>query len=327
MDHKALIYKGAVPDLCCCDATLRILPSGEFVVIFMGGGDGEPRLENHIRLCRSSDRGASWSAPETVMRFADRGCLLTEAVLDGEMLTLYGMSHRGMYKEWRNWTIRSGDGGRSWSAPEEFAPYPCRAFIRNRLILRNGNHLYPVQVYPVKDDPDSSPILDGSLESPANGALVSSDGGRSFRKSNLVYGASDWAENNVVELRDGRIAMLIRSDKTGCLFRTDSADGGLTWGEPGRTEIPNGGTKFRLFPLPDGRIALLHNPDPARRWPLALWISDDDMASWGYQRILTDFPGELQYPDGVVDADGTMIHFAFDYNRHDLIYWGAELPR
>jgi hypothetical protein len=35
----------------------------------------------------------------------------------------------------------------------------------------------------------------------------------------------------------------------------------------------------------------------------------------------------LAYPDGVVDQDERYLHFAFDYNRHDVIYWGAELPK
>ena len=90
--------------------------------------------------------------------------------------------------------------------------------------------------------------------------------------------------------------------------------------------IPNPGSKFRLFSLSGNRIALLHNPDPARRNPLALWISDNDMVSWDYRKILTDFPGNVQYPDGVISADERFLHFAFDYNRHDLIYWCTELP-
>jgi len=50
------------------------------------------------------------------------------------------------------------------------------------------------------------------------------------------------------------------------------------------------------------------------------------MGTWGYRRELTDFPGMLAYPDGVVDGDEGAVHFAFDYNRHDVIYWGAALP-
>ncbi|MFZ4778219.1 MAG: hypothetical protein ACOYM3_22840, partial [Terrimicrobiaceae bacterium] len=94
----------------------------------------------------------------------------------------------------------------------------------------------------------------------------------------------------------------------------------------------------RLFLLRDGRIILIHNPNPSRkgctattnqpnRNPLAMWISDDGMKSWGYRRILTDFPGSHSYPDGFVDDKEEYVNFTFDYNRHDLIYWGAEIPK
>ena len=49
------------------------------------------------------------------------------------------------------------------------------------------------------------------------------------------------------------------------------------------------------------------------------------MKTWPHKRIITDFPGALQYPDCFVDEDEGYVHFAFDYNRHDLIYVGAKL--
>jgi predicted neuraminidase len=132
--------------------------------------------------------------------------------------------------------------------------------------------------------------------------------------------------------------MLIRADGTGCLHRSDSTDRGRTWSPVTPTAIPNPGTKAQLHRLADGRIALLHNASSAtshpnsktaaqvNRNPLSLWLSADDLATWSYRRDLTDFPGMLAYPDGEVSADGQFIHFAFDYNRHDVIYWGARLP-
>jgi len=39
-----------------------------------------------------------------------------------------------------------------------------------------------------------------------------------------------------------------------------------------------------------------------------------------------DFPGHLACPDGVVDRAEGHVHFALDYNRHDVIYYGARLP-
>lgn len=336
-DRKALVYKGMPPDVTCCDQALRILPNGEWIVVFMTGGNVEPERANFVALCRSADRGETWGPLETVLRFEDRACTLTEVLVHGDAVTVFVNIHAGFFDAWRNCTIVSRDGGRTWSWPEEFAPLPRRGFVRNICRATWGEWIAPFQYYEPTGDPDASPLKDGSFNQAFIGTLVSADEGRTWEKSNLVRSRC-WAENNVVELRDGRLVMLNRADGTGCLWRSESRDRGRTWDEPRRTDIPNPGSKFRLFRLRDGRICLLHNPNArtehpnskhyaaCNRNPLALWISGDDLRTWGYKRVLTDFPGHLAYPDGAVDGNGEYIHFAFDYNRHDVIYWGAALP-
>lgn len=336
-DRKSLVYKGMVPNCTCCDQALRILPNGEWIVVFMTGGNIEPELANFVALCRSNDRGETWGPMEEVLRREDKACTLTEVLVHGGEITVFVNIHAGYFDRWMNYTIRSRDNGRTWGAPELFAPLPRRGFVRNIYRASWGDWVAPFQYYEPAGDPDASPLKDGSFEKMWNGALISHDQGRAWTKSRLVPGRC-WAENNVVELRDGRLVMLSRADGTGCLWRSESTDRGLTWYDPARTDIPNPGSKFRLFRLRDGRIAMIHNPNAqtshpnskhyaaCNRNPLALWISADDICSWKYQRILTDYPGHLAYPDGVVDENEEYIHFAFDYNRHDVIYWGARLP-
>lgn len=336
-DRYALVYKGSPPDHNCVDQALRILPNGEWIVVFMTGGVAEPEIDNHIRICRSTDQGGVWGPAEVVLRFDDRACLLSEAIVHDDAIILFVYTHDGRFGDWKVFTIRSEDWGHTWSAPEPFAPMPVRAFLRNLHVTRSGLWVLPFQSYDHGGDPAPSPWDDPVFEA-WNGALISRDQGATWESSNRIGPTKGWAENNVVELSDGTLAMLIRADGTGRLLRSDSRDGGRTWSEPTPTEIPNPGSKFRLFRLSDGRIVLVHNPNAAtshpnskpmamlNRSPLALWVSDDDMTTWGSRRVLTDFPGMLAYPDGQVDADERFVHFAFDYNRHDVIYWGARLP-
>ena len=177
---------------------------------------------------------------------------------------------------------------------------------------------------------------DGSMANPQNGVFIAPTPAGPWEKGAPANGPSGWAENNVVELRDGRLVMLSRSD-VGVLFRTESLDRGRTWSGFAPTDIANPTSKFRLFRLSDGRIALLHNPvwrkpqphkskSDINRNPLALWISDNDMQTWSDQITITDFPGALEYPDGEVSEDERFLHFAFDYNRHDVIYWCLPIP-
>lgn len=325
-DRKTLVYRGEYPDLCIGDATLRILPSGKFIIIFETGGVTEPCVENHIRMCVSEDRGEHWSPPVPVVRLPGRATLPSEVVVT-DKLTVYYQSHDGFWENWSNWTISSYDEGRSWAEPEPFLPALHRAYMRNICTLKDGTQLMPIERFPIPDGLDKTIGKDGSFERPENGVLIRRRGQAEWTSSSFITGFRGFAENNVIELSDGTVVMLCRTDAgTGCLLRSDSFDGGKSWSPFRPSGIPNPGSKFRLFSLSGNRIALLHNPDPARRNPLALWISDNDMVSWDYRKILTDFPGNVQYPDGVISADERFLHFAFDYNRHDLIYWCTELP-
>jgi predicted neuraminidase len=337
-ESKALVYKGMPPDHCCCDGTWRRVPNGEQGVFFLTGGPREPDPANFVALCRSTDEGYSWGEAELVARNPNGAVTLSEVVVYDGVITVYLQMHDGRLQNWQILTTKSADNGRTWSEPEVFEPLPHRGFIRNLFQTSWGSSILPIQFYEVVDDWKASPQKDGTFPHPWNGVLIGETPNGPWTKSQCVQGAKNWAENNVTELSDGRLVMLVRSDGDGILFRSESSDRGATWSTLERTEIPNPGSKFRLFRLRDGRIVFLHNPTSVtkhpnsknaaqvNRNPLSVWISNDDMQSWSYQRDITDFPGMLAYPDGEVDAEEKFLHFAFDYNRHDVIYWKISIP-
>lgn len=335
---KSLVYKGFPPNHACCDSTWRRLPNGQQAVFFLTGNNGEPQPGNFIALCRSSDEGETWGEFETVLTNGEGAATFSEVVIHQGVITIYAQIHLGAFDHWETVTIQSHDSGKSWSAPEIFTPLPRRSMIRNLYQTSWGEWVLPYQYYDVQDHWTSSVMTDGSLDCPWNGVLIDSSPNGPWQDSQRIQGALRWAEVNVVELSDGRLVILSRSQGTGILLQSESTDRGHSWSAYAPTDIPNPGSKFRLFRLRDGRIALLHNPSgrvthpnskrncAVNRNPLALWISDDDMNSWDYQRVITDFPGMLAYPDGEIDEDERFLHFAFDYNRHDVIYWKIEIP-
>lgn len=338
-ESKALAYKGFPPSHCCCDSAWRRLPGGEQGIFFLTGGNGEPEPGNFVALVRSGDEGETWGALETVITRPDGAVTLSEVVVREGVITIYVQIHDGHFGRWRTAVIRSTDNARTWSAPVEFAPVPRRSMIRNLYRASWGEWFLPYQYYePADGETEEAPVWGASLKRPWNGVLSAPTPDGPWTDGGRIRGASGWAEVNVVELRDGRLVMLARSDGEGALLRSESADHGRTWSPYVRSGIENPGSKFRLFRLRDGRILLLHNPSGrtshpnskrvclVNRNPLALWISDDDMATWGRRQVITDFPGMLAYPDGEVDEEERHLHLAFDYNRHDVIYWRVAIP-
>ncbi len=345
-DRTTLIFDGKKPDSLACDTTLRKMPDGSWVMIMLGGGHTEPLPENRVFLTRSHDEGKTWSPLEPLdlgikSKNPDTALVPSELMIHGGRATLFVATHDGTFADWKEWMTHSDDSGRTWS---ELAPAPGRlqdrTFIRNHIVTRDGRILLPYQHY--LRVAETREINNGRRFSaptdPRNGVLMSEDGGKTWTGHGDIRLSEDddyhgWAENNIVELADGRIAMIIRADRLGgVLHYAESTDGGRTWPEFAKpTSIPNPGSKTTLYGLGGDRVALLHNPNPRGRHPLALWISFDGMKTWPYQRVLVSEssrgPGKaLNYPDGFVSEDGKFLHFAFDDARYRAVYVGARLP-
>jgi len=59
------------------------------------------------------------------------------------------------------------------------------------------------------------------------------------------------------------LAMLLRSTE-GFVYRSDSRDAGVTWGDPARTALVNPDSKIAALGLQDGRFLLAFNDQQAR---------------------------------------------------------------
>jgi hypothetical protein len=344
-DRTTVIFDGKKPDSMVCDTTLRELPDRSWILFMLAGGTTEPSPLNYTGVTRSTDQGRTWTPLERFdVGFPRTGTTIgqgpTELMVLGNRSTLFFSTHsRHWANDWRSWSITSDDACRTWTRP---APVPGRlqnrTFIRNHIVTRDGRILVPFQHYIGPEAEAAKPPLERAFSNPRNGVLISADGGRTWTEhGNLRLTENDhyfgWAENNLAELADGRIAMIIRADRLGgVLYYAESRDGGRTWPEFARkTIVPNPGSKATLYMLGGNAVALLHNPNPTHRSPLALWITLDGMQTWPYRRVLVpescDGPkGNLNYPDGFVSKDKKWLHFAFDDNRHRAVYYGARLP-
>ena len=106
-------------------------------------------------------------------------------------------------------------------------------------------------------------------------------------------------------LPDENLLALFRDNaKSGFLFRAFSADFGRSWSRPVRTDFPDARSKFNGLQLSDGRYVLVSNPNPKKRDPLALSISDDGVV---FNKMGYLFGGRwVDYPH-VIEHNGYLL--------------------
>ena len=67
----------------------------------------------------------------------------------------------------------------------------------------------------------------------------------------------------------------------------------------------------------------LFNKRTEARFPLEIWISENNMAGWNKKIVLSDFPGVYSYANGFIE--GNILYLAFEFNRHDIYFARVDL--
>ncbi|HOZ46146.1 MAG TPA: exo-alpha-sialidase [Candidatus Hydrogenedentes bacterium] len=144
---------------------------------------------------------------------------------------------------------------------------------------------------------------------------ISGDGGETWTIGQAVpdYGIT---QPTVVEFADGSMTAFFRNGRLERrILRSNSADGGMTWGPLGSTNLPNPDAGIEAILLDNGHLAMIYNDnetDPRDR--LAVSISDDRGKTWKWKRYLEHVPGgRFDYPSIIQANDGT-LHASYSYN-------------
>jgi hypothetical protein len=106
-------------------------------------------------------------------------------------------------------------------------------------------------------------------------------------------------------LPDQRLAAIFRDNRrSGFVYRSISADDGRTWSQPIRTNFPDATSKLSGLRLRDGRYVLVSNPNPKKRDPLTLSVSEDGLV---FTQMFYLVGGRhVDYPH-VIEHDGSLF--------------------
>lgn len=306
--------------------TLLRRNNGALLLVYSGGREGHVCPFGRVELLRSHDDGRTWTWPQTIFDgpLDDRDAGLTETragtlvmssftslayepLLDDsqawpdEKRARWQAAHDRLSPAERKaglgcWTLRSTDGGNTWSAPVDSlvnSPHGPTQLADGRL-LYVGKTLW------------RSPERIGACES--------IDDGRTWRwLAEIPTRAGDtvdeYHELHAVEAADGRIVATIRNhnaanrDET---LQTESSDGGRTWSKPRASGV--WGYPAHLLRLRDDRLLMSVGH---RRAPLGnqATLSSDHGRTWSAPLVISGdgAGGDLGYPSSVELADGALL--------------------
>ncbi len=328
------------------------LPNGKLMGNLMRSVDGVQEVAARY----SEDNGLIWSEAETLCQLPIHGgeWLGLEALLDssGELHLFFlkyadadtedtansadiPHGYLGGYNGRRLdiWHVKSASGRTSWQAPRMIWKGYTGA-LNSVIQMTNGRILLPFseQAAPRSFGGGGEDLAafthTGSFKSTA---LYSDDAGETWHLSDSSlsvqvpsfvhsYGAD---EPVVIELRDGRVWMLMRTQQ-GRFYESFSADG-ASWSQPQPTSIISSDSPAGLVRLDDGRIVLFCNV--CQRFPYAYGgrhvlhaaISDDEGKSWrGYREVARD-PKRNEPPPPHGDF-GTAYPFPTVANDGKVVY-------
>jgi sialidase-1 len=285
-------------------------------------GGPEDHAAAHIAARLSSDGGRTWGEPFVLQENIGTQNVMSASFLrertSGELLFFYGVKNSP--SDLKFYCRRSHDEGQSWSDPVLVTPADGYNVINNARIvqLSSGRLLAPVefcrQVYSA--DEHFRTVM-----------FFSDDGGHSWQRAPGEVDAPKRGamEPGVVELRDGRVLQIIRT-QIGQILKAYSSDGGLTWSPPEPLGVAAPEAPATVVRIPTtGDLALFYNPTvdldadhSGRRCPLSVALSSDEGLTW---RRTVDLETDPRYTYAYVSC-------TFHGERALLTYYvaGIQLP-
>lgn len=231
-------------------------------------GQAEDHGPGRLSAKTSKDAGKTWSE-ERVLVENDGGCNVMEVnflrLKDGRIALFYCRKNTES-TDCRVMMRTSADEGLTWSEPLQISPDNKYTGLTNGRSIRLK----------------SGRILLEAWENGDSYCYLSDDEGKTWRESQRVKPEKGCWEPACVELKDGRVMMLMRTEMGG-QYKSISTDGGETWSTPVETPLKGSAAPVSIGRVPGtGDLLAIwnHNPGTNKRNPLTAALSKDEGETW-----------------------------------------------
>lgn len=306
-----------------------ITPVTNYIAFYVQLGDGrlmgisEPPVDGvrggEASARYSMDNGKTWSEAEILFKLPkENGEWILHNLLldhDEELHLFYTLSYKvGPGNDFADenydvWHVRSTNGRTKWKAPNSLWK-GYYGSMNSVIQLRNGRIVLPLCSLTTRTwrNPGEGLAAFTDMGRFSSKVGYSDDGGETWHlspaefKTSMPYiGSTGMIEPSVIQLKDGRVWMLIRT-QNGRSYESYSKDG-AEWSHPRPTKILTSDSPSPLVRLPDGRIVMFWNN--CLRYPYAqggrfvihVAISEDEGKTWrGYREVARDPRLGLPHP-------------------------------
>lgn len=318
------------------EATLVRLADGRLTIFYVN----RPGDADKVMSVSSKDGGFSWENPRIAFELPGEAYYANQVVADrnGELHCVFHLYDKGANgyrgRHLNLWYCKTENQQQRWTKPRKiFDGYV--GSIRSLTQLKNGRLLMAfAKAVPERSEPPPKGTPDYGWNDIIS--MFSDDNGNTWhfsennikiaahKPNNTRYGG---VEPTLIELKDGRIWMLIRT-RLGHLYESYSLDAGTSWQPPKRTNFISSDSPATTVRLFDGRIVIFWCSN--QRWDdprsyamggrevLHAAISADEGKTWkGFREVLVvstsgSKKGDrgTSYPSAVETKDGKLAVIA-----------------
>ena len=289
--------------------SIEVTSKGRIFACWYSGHTDET-LGNFCLLVKSDDGGATFSEPIAVAYYGEEHrCFDDELWIDP------------LGRLWFTWSVRPDHAlyGVICENPDaeelvwgDVFKIGNDVMMCKPVVLSSGEWIFPLAVWDTEWLAQDWRHHDAEYGAYA---YCTTDQGKTFQRLGAAKMPElkdrSFYEHMIVELKDGRLMMLIRTVLgIGVAY---SSDKGQTWTDGEPSGIPGPNSRFVISRLKSGRLMLVNHVNFTGRNNLTVQLSDDDGKTWS-KGLLLDERNQVSYPDAK-EADDGYIYITYDRER------------